>query len=82
MSRRVVADTSPLIGLQRIGRLDLLEILFGEIIVPPAVMHEFTRRGEPPAWLVERAPVDNPDLEAGTSALACARGGRRGLAEP
>jgi predicted nucleic acid-binding protein len=47
----------------------LLEVLFGEVIVPPAVMHEFMRRGEPPAWLVERAPADNPDREIGTSAL-------------
>jgi predicted nucleic acid-binding protein len=56
MNRVDVADTSPLIGLQRIDRLELLRDLFGEVLVPPAVMHEFVRRATPPAWLVERRP--------------------------
>jgi uncharacterized protein len=60
MSTKVVADTSPLIGLQRIGRLDVLRDLFGEVNVPPAVMREFAHRASPPPWLiVQRLPDPN-----------------------
>ncbi|MFM8887603.1 MAG: DUF3368 domain-containing protein [Chthoniobacterales bacterium] len=37
---RVVVDSSPLIALARIGRLELLRELFGEIVVPSAVWSE------------------------------------------
>jgi hypothetical protein len=69
MSRIVVADTSPLIGLQRIDRLDLLRDLFGEVLVPPAVMDEFVRRASPPAWLVERQPPVPLDSRASATPL-------------
>jgi predicted nucleic acid-binding protein len=36
----VVADASPLIALERIGHLELLKALFGEVLVPPAVAAE------------------------------------------
>ena len=36
----VVADTSPLIYLSRVGALDLLHVLFGEVVVPRAVWTE------------------------------------------
>ncbi len=36
----VVADSSPLISLARIGRLDLLESLFERVVVPRAVWSE------------------------------------------
>ena len=36
----VVSDTSPLANLILIGKLELLEQLFGEILVPTAVHHE------------------------------------------
>jgi hypothetical protein len=36
----VVADTSPLIALHQLGKLQLLEGLFREVLVPPAVAHE------------------------------------------
>jgi len=36
----VVSDTTPLIGLSSIGRLDLLEELFGEVYIPQAVFDE------------------------------------------
>ena len=36
----VVADASPLIGLAKIARLDLLQRLFGEVLIPEAVERE------------------------------------------
>ena len=36
----VVADASPLIALAQVDQLPLLEKLFGEILVPPAVARE------------------------------------------
>lgn len=38
----IVCNAGPLISLARIGRLDLLPALFGEIVVPPAVHREVT----------------------------------------
>lgn len=38
--KTIVADTSPLIALARIGSLDLLPKLLGEIIIPKAVADE------------------------------------------
>jgi hypothetical protein len=36
----VISDTGPLSYLHRLGRLELLRILFGQILVPPAVVAE------------------------------------------
>ncbi|MBI5823247.1 MAG: DNA-binding protein [Chloroflexi bacterium] len=36
----VVSDTTPLIGLASIGRLELLQKLFGEVYIPQAVFDE------------------------------------------
>ncbi|MBC7233692.1 MAG: DUF3368 domain-containing protein [Chloroflexi bacterium] len=36
----VVSNASPLINLARIGQLDLIHILYGELVVPEAVWHE------------------------------------------
>lgn len=38
----VVSDTTPIISLLKIGRLDLLGKLFGEILLPDAVCEELT----------------------------------------
>lgn len=38
----VVSDTTPLISLLKINRLDLLEKLFGEVLIPVAVFDELT----------------------------------------
>ena len=38
----VVSDTTPLISLLKISRLDLLEKLFGEVLIPAAVFNELT----------------------------------------
>jgi predicted nucleic acid-binding protein len=50
-----VIDCACLIGLERIGRLDLLPALLHPVFAPPAVIREF---GSRPAWLVEEAPKD------------------------
>lgn len=39
-SAPVVSNASPLIALEQIGHLQLLEQLFGTIVIPPAVAHE------------------------------------------
>jgi predicted nucleic acid-binding protein len=38
----VISDTTPLISLMKIGQLDLIHQLFGEIQVPEAVFRELT----------------------------------------
>lgn len=38
----VVSDTTPLISLLKINRLDLLEKLFGKVLIPVAVFDELT----------------------------------------
>jgi predicted nucleic acid-binding protein len=40
---RVISNTSPLIGLAKINRLDILQQLFKQIIIPQAVYNEFLR---------------------------------------
>lgn len=76
----VVADTSPLIYLSRVGALNLLHDLFGEVIVPRAVWTEvFEERTAAPGldtlksadWLrvVDREwPVLDLGLDAGETA--------------
>lgn len=46
----VIADASPLIGLDRAGYLGLLPGVFADLTAPPAVAAEFGRR---PDWLRE-----------------------------
>lgn len=41
MIERIVADSTCLIGLERIGRLDLLPALFEKVLIPPEVAREF-----------------------------------------
>ena len=38
----VVADATPLISLMKIGRLNLLERIFGQVVIPEAVYNELT----------------------------------------
>ncbi|MBR1740990.1 MAG: hypothetical protein IJ733_03795 [Lachnospiraceae bacterium] len=38
----VVADTTPLISLMKAARLDILEPLFDEVLIPQAVYEELT----------------------------------------
>ncbi|GAK53332.1 hypothetical protein U14_04597 [Candidatus Moduliflexus flocculans] len=63
----VIADSSCLIGLSKIGRLDVLRQLFGNVLIPPAVFDEVVikGRGRPGASEVRQAewilttPVNN-----------------------
>ena len=38
----VISDTTPIISLIKINRIDLLEQLFGEVLIPEAVFRELT----------------------------------------
>ena len=38
----VISDTTPLISLLKINRIDLLEKLFGDVLIPQAVLEELT----------------------------------------
>jgi len=42
----VVSNASPLINLSRIGKIDLLHSLFGNIMIPVAVWNEVVVEGE------------------------------------
>ncbi len=42
----IVSDTSPILSLAIIDRLDLLEKLYGEILIPPAVRDEIAVLGD------------------------------------
>ncbi len=54
----VVSNTSPLLNLAIIDRLDLVRDQFGEVFIPPAVLHEL------------RADEDRPGSPALAAALA------------
>ena len=54
--RLVISNTSPLLYLHQIGRIDLLETLYGAVVAPPAVEREL-RVGATEG-------VDVPDLSA------------------
>ena len=41
----IVSDSSPLISLARIGKLDLLQRLYGELLIPQAVWNEVVVKG-------------------------------------
>jgi len=43
--RLVISNTTPIINLAEIDRLDILESLFGNIVIPPAVRDELTEKG-------------------------------------
>jgi predicted nucleic acid-binding protein len=44
----VVADTGPLNYLHIIGQLEILPALYGEVLVPPAVLREMMHPHAPP----------------------------------
>jgi predicted nucleic acid-binding protein len=51
MTQVVVSNSSPLIGLTQIQQLDLLESLFGNIIIPQAVANETAQSVKLPPWI-------------------------------
>lgn len=65
----VIADTTLVISLLKINRLDMLEKAFGEVLIPDAVYAELTvdERFMDEAEMVKRAPyiksvpVSNPE---------------------
>lgn len=65
----VIADTTPVISLLKINRLDLLGKAFGEVLIPDAVYAELTadERFMDKAEMIKRAPyiksvqVSNPE---------------------
>ncbi|HEY0602678.1 MAG TPA: DUF3368 domain-containing protein [Herpetosiphonaceae bacterium] len=50
----VISNSSPIIGLERIGQLQLLQALFNAIVVPPAVVREVGSETVLPAWIEQR----------------------------
>jgi uncharacterized protein len=67
----VVADSSPLIALPRIRRLDLLREMFGTLLLPDAVWNELTGEGKERAgalsileaeWVVRKSVDDLQEL--------------------
>ena len=60
----VVADTGPLLALARINGLDWLPALFGEVLVPAAVLAECLARPDRPEGAPIRAAVDAQWLTA------------------
>lgn len=80
----IVSNASPLIGLARIGKIDILPRLYGSILVPTAVWEEVVVRGagQPGAdqiasapWVESRVPQNHSlvralqqDLDAGEAA--------------
>ena len=44
----VVSDTTPLISLMKVGRLDLINQLFGEVQIPNAVFEELVSNSKFP----------------------------------
>ena len=68
----VVSDTSPILNLARIGRLELLESLFHQVLIPSAIHDELnaSQRDLPPAidfasetWLVVATANDQKRVQ-------------------
>ena len=54
----VVSNTSPIINLAAIGKLDLLKKCFGKVYIPPAVYDEITVKGSGEPGDIEVRTVD------------------------
>jgi predicted nucleic acid-binding protein len=67
MSRIVVADAGPLIALARIGRIELLRLLYGGAVVPVAVMEELQLASRRPGADALRAARNAGWLEVMTA---------------
>jgi predicted nucleic acid-binding protein len=80
----VVSDSSPFIGLLKIGAIDVLPKLYGSVFIPPEVATELASQRRPaevrsfiqasPTWLTIRAPSTLeviPGIDAGECAAIC-----------
>ncbi len=80
----VISDTSPLNILVRIGQVDILPQLFGQVYVPPGVVEEMSHSStpqrvrdwmrSPPSWLRVQAPTtldESIPLDTGERAAIC-----------
>jgi len=52
MTDLIIADSTCLIGLERIGKIDLLPQMFSQVIIPPEVQKEF---GIDFSWLIVKS---------------------------
>jgi uncharacterized protein len=69
----VVADTSPVLSLARISRLDLLRVLYQQVLIPSAVYQELRASSSQPTghidfdavpWLIVATAMDRRRVEA------------------
>ena len=68
----VVSDASPVMNLAAIGRIDLLRILYGGVLLPEAVYREITAFEDQPGareaatfeWMARQRPVRSDLVEA------------------
>lgn len=65
--RPVVADATPIIALAGLGHLSLLQQLYNEVLVPPAVWGELTSGGLRPGGLEDLAAA--PWIQSGTLSI-------------
>ncbi len=74
----VVADTSILLNLGRVGQLELLRLLFGDVVIPPEVAAEFLRLASIaprfqglslPPWLRQQAATIVPAIVRAATGL-------------
>ena len=56
MSEIVVSDSTCLIGLERVGKLDILPALFDSVAIPPEVEREFGGKFD---WLIVENVTNN-----------------------
>ena len=49
----IVSNTSPIINLAAIGQLDLLQHVYGTIVIPQGVYHEVAVKGHEQAGAIE-----------------------------
>lgn len=47
----IVSNSSCLIVLEKLGKLDILQNLYGKIVIPPAVVDEVFRFKHKPDWI-------------------------------
>ena len=77
MNGAVVCNSNPIIALEQIGRLDLLERLFHCIVVAPAVTAETAPILTPHAWVHVQAPSQL--LSAQVLSVSLGRGRPKGV---